>query len=253
LRFAAALLWLAGCVRVPEAPVTVSAGSAALAELPQSFALVCWNVHKERSRRLAAELERLGSQADLVLLQEAVRPPRFASQSWTMVEAFRFVNGGAPAGVATGTVAAPTQQWPLYSPVREPLANSPKSALATAVPLHGGHSLLVVNVHGVNFRCADALRDQLATLDPIVAAHDGPVIVAGDFNTWSRRRAAVVQAFAERHRLQRVFTGRGAPRLDAVFQRGLGVEHAEVLRTRSSDHAVLTVRFAVLARAAEER
>jgi endonuclease/exonuclease/phosphatase (EEP) superfamily protein YafD len=238
-------LLLAGCVHLHEAPVTVTAGISPDAELPATFELLCWNVHKERSRKLAAELERIGSHAHLVLLQEAIRTDALPLRSWTMVEAFRFVNGGAPAGVATGTSAATIDEQSLYSSGREPLARTPKSALATTVRLHGGLALLVINIHGVNFRDARALEAQLGDLEPIVTAHEGPVIVAGDFNTWTRRRVTVLEAFAARHGLERVFTERDAPRLDAVFQRGLTVEEATVVRSRVSDHDALRVRFIV--------
>ncbi len=244
-RLALVLALVAGCVHVPEAPVTLSGGSAPRSELPETFELLCWNIYKERRRGVVPELERFAARADLVLLQEAVRPDTLPTRSWTMVQAFRFVRGGAPAGVATGSVAPPMQQLPLHSPEREPFARTPKSALVTKVPIEGDAVLLVVNVHGVNFRRADALHDQLAALEPIVAEHVGPVVVAGDFNTWSPRRVAVVDAFAARLGLAPVFTDRGGPRLDGVFQRGLSVRHADVLTTRSSDHAALRVRFAV--------
>lgn len=239
------LLLLAGCVHLHEAPVTVTAGTAPDTELPAKFELLCWNVHKERNRNLAAELARIGTDSHLVLLQEAIRTDALPLRAWTMVEAFRFTNGGTPAGVATGSSAATIDTHSLYSSGREPLARTPKSALATTMRLHGGLVLLVINVHGVNFRNARALEDQLADLEPIVAAHAGPVIVAGDFNTWTRRRVTVLEAFAARHGLARVFTERGAPRLDAVFQRGLTVEDATVVRSRFSDHDALRVRFVV--------
>jgi endonuclease/exonuclease/phosphatase (EEP) superfamily protein YafD len=245
MKRACALLLLAGCVHLHEAPVMVTGGTSSHTELPPKFELLCWNVHKERHRSFAAELVRFGTDAHLVLLQEAIRTDALPLRSWTMVEAFRFVNGGTPAGVATGTAASTFDAQALYSSRREPLARTPKSALATKVRLHGGLVLLVINIHGVNFRNARALQDQLEDLDPIVAAHAGPVIVAGDFNTWTRRRATALEAFAARHELERVFTGRGAPRLDAVFQRGLTVEDATVLRSRASDHDALRVRFAV--------
>ena len=242
---ACSLLLLAGCVHLYAAPVTVTAGASPDAELPTTFELLCWNVHKERNRHLAAELQRIGAHSHLVLLQEAIRTDALPLHAWTMVEAFRFVNGGTPAGVATGTSATMIDARPLYSPGREPFAGTPKSALATRVRLHGGLVLLVINIHGVNFRNARALQDQLAELEPIVGAHTGPMIVAGDFNTWTRRRVTVLEAFAARHGLARVFTERGAPRLDAVFQRGLTVEDATVVRSRSSDHDALRVRFVV--------
>ena len=76
------------------------------------------------------------------------------------------------------------------------------------------------------------------------------MLVGGDFNTWSRQRRAVVEAFAERLRLSAVFEGDDAPRLDAVFVRGLELEEARVVKTRHSDHDALVVRLSTAAASA---
>ncbi len=205
------------------------------------FVVVCWNIHK--NAEAAAALAQLAPEADLALLQESTLagPPGHA----TLVVAFRRARDERPAGVMTMSQATPTSSTALLSDTREPLVHTPKSALVTRIPLARGGALLVANVHGVNFRRAQALAGQLQELDPLLRAHAGPVIVAGDFNTWSRARRDVLSEFSERHALTSVFVGADAPRLDAILYRGLRPESSRVIPSRHSDHDALRVGFVV--------
>lgn len=232
-----------GCVRVPERPTTLVAGSGRGAALHDRFEVVCWNIHKN-SDALAA-LDELAPDADLVLLQESVTTIGAPAGHATLVVAFRRSRDERPAGVMTISQTTPSASTAVLSDSREPLAGTPKSALVSMVPLARGGELLVANVHGVNFRDAKALRGQLEELDPLLRAHAGPAIVAGDFNTWSRARRRVLAEFAERHALTSVFIGADAPRLDAILYRGLRPETSLVIPSRDSDHDALHVRFAV--------
>jgi endonuclease/exonuclease/phosphatase (EEP) superfamily protein YafD len=56
----------------------------------------------------------------------------------------------------------------------------------------------VVNVHGINFKIGlDDFRDQLGEIFERIADHRGPVVLAGDFNTWRERRLAFLVEKAE--------------------------------------------------------
>jgi endonuclease/exonuclease/phosphatase (EEP) superfamily protein YafD len=236
-----------GCVHPSLGPETLAAGQAAASQLPAEFELLSWNVHKQRSRRFEAELLRFGADVELLLLQEAIEAEPVwsllpAEHGWTLVVAFEYGRADVATGVATGSVAVPLREQALLSPVREPVLRTPKSALLSWVEIEGaGESLLVINLHGINFRRAPALEAQLRAFDEPLDAHAGPVIVAGDFNTWSARRREVVETFAARHRLASPFRGEPEPRLDNVYVRGLDVREAEVLKSRSSDHDALRV------------
>ena len=85
----------------------------------------------------------------------------------------------------------------------------------------------------------------------LLASHQGPIIVAGDLNTWSERRQRLVDEFMREHGLEPVvFTpdlrttvfGRA---LDHVYVRGLKAENAEVIPVTTSDHNALrmSLRF----------
>lgn len=248
-----AIAWVlaSGCVHASREPSTLDAGRASAEALPTEFTLLSWNTHKQRDRRFAAELVRFAAGSELLLLQEAIEhDPAWSlvpdGHAWTLVVAFELGRAEVATGVATGSSATPQRERALLSPHREPLTCTPKSALVSWLSVAGAaEPLLLVNLHGINFRRAARLDAQLQTLDPLLEVHAGPVVVAGDFNTWSRRRREVVDAFARRHGLRSPFDERVDLRFDNVYVRGLAVVDAQVLPSRSSDHDALRVELAV--------
>jgi endonuclease/exonuclease/phosphatase (EEP) superfamily protein YafD len=109
-------------------------------------------------------------------------------------------------------------------------------------------ALAIANVHAINFTLTlDAYRAQLAALADVLAQHPGPIVLGGDFNTWSDARDNVVQEIASRLRLveitygddrRAVFLGR---HVDHVFVRGLDVVASGVNAGSSSDHNPIEV------------
>jgi endonuclease/exonuclease/phosphatase (EEP) superfamily protein YafD len=255
LRVGAAMLvclLLGACVHPRVEPASLGAGAAPHGALPGEFTLLSWNTHKQRHSRFEAELLRFEIGVDVILLQEAtqVRPVWELlpdQRTWTLVVAFEYGRGEIATGVATGSFAAPIREQALLSPVAEPLLKTPKSSLVSWIEIDGADQpVLLVNLHGINFRRAPALDAQLGALDELLEAHEGPAVVAGDFNTWSGRRRAALDNFAARHQLVSAFDGRPRPRLhDDVFVRGLVIVDAVVLRSRSSDHDALRVELRV--------
>lgn len=94
-----------------------------------------------------------------------------------------------------------------------------------------------------------------------MAQHDGPIIMAGDFNTWSDARLTLVDSLARTLRLEEI-TGfqRGRKTgdldlallnwvfgvdqelpLDRVYRRGFAAASAQVLPNDSSDHRPVLV------------
>ena len=133
---------------------------------------------------------------------------------------------------------------------REPILRLPKSALVTVYPLPNARLLMVVNIHAVNFSLGvDVYSKQLLPIGDQIAHHSGPVIMAGDFNAWSRPRMNALYRFAREMSLREVRFSDDQRRrafgrpLDFVFYRGLSVHDASVLVTRASDHNPLLVEF----------
>lgn len=85
----------------------------------------------------------------------------------------------------------------IRSAERELLVLTPKAALVSLYRVKGGGELCLVNLHGLNFDPTGAqLARQLEALRVRVASFRGPLIVAGDFNTWNQARMDAVEALS---------------------------------------------------------
>jgi len=244
-------------------------GPAGLFDPRRELVCVSWNVQKGVHPGLSAELTQLAASGavDLFALQEA-RPELLLPRGFVghHAESYRSVGTGTAEGVMTIGRADPLEALRLRSPRRELFVLTPKAALISRFATLDGVSLTVVNVHGLNFDPTGRLLDgQLTDLAQRVSSYDGPLIVAGDFNTWSEVRLAAVRGLAERLDLVEVeppaIGGRtgslgslaleralGLDRrlhLDRIYVRGLRPLAAEwVERCRASDHVPLLVRLA---------
>ena len=238
-------------------------GTAPRAALGPIIRCLVWNIFKARRRRWAADFAHLIADRDLVVLQEAV----FGAPSdvlftgserfeWIMARSFRSVRSGVEHGVKTGC-AAPAAGYRFFlSPHAEPLSNTQKLLLATRYPLAGETAtLLVLNMHAINFVTIAKYASQLDQLERALAEHDGPVILAGDFNTWSPARLERFVDVAARGGLEEAVMDRRSrlahfnSHLDHVFYRGLTLRGVDSLgHIVSSDHAPITATFAREAR-----
>jgi len=93
---------------------------------------------------------------------------------------------------------------------------------------------------------------QLDALGKVLAAHAGPVVLAGDFNTWSEARERALAGLAARLALEPAlpnsdtrsrFFGRPA---DWAYARGVEVLDATAPVVTASDHNPLLVTLRVL-------
>ena len=242
---------LSGCVSVPEQVQLTHNGEAAVACEARSpipaqsaaldasgFSLTSWNIYKVRLNGWNQDLDHLHQQSDLLLLQEAHLVPELQdwldqrSQDWAMAHAFALSD--AWSGVLT--LAKVPQQSPCAQRLKEPYLRMPKTALISYFPVAGhDEPLLVANIHGVNFTLGNSdLAIQLQAIQELIHAHNGPVILAGDFNTWSNARMDVVEQLAITHELQAVSFQRQQPaghfghHLDHIYYRGLTPLHSHV-------------------------
>ncbi len=235
---------ITGCVSQPRQPLLERVQPDAAALGPGPFLLTSWNVHKgrpgaARDDETAADTRHALDGADLLLLQEACAPTRDdtidpligPNRSWAMATSFvsRLLGCGTdrPTGVITASVATPDTGTALRSVGRE-LGLTPKSALATTYALSGQtNSLLVVNTHLLNFEWFDLgdYQAQLDRIEAVVAAHAGPVIVAGDLNTRNAARQARVDRLAQRCGLEPVFGAEADRRTRAVIGGDLPLDH----------------------------
>jgi endonuclease/exonuclease/phosphatase (EEP) superfamily protein YafD len=277
LLFAGLLVILQGCIEIPDPYLVIGqrewAGTVAAVRpcdpdslaLPPTaappsdkaldaggFYLVTWNMLKGRRSGWQEDFQRLVQEGDVVLLQEAyltaplLEALRRAQLNWRLATAFRYQ--GAEAGVLT---AAKTDlQGICMQRFREPLLNTPKTSLVTRLPLSDGSHLVVANVHAINFTM-DAIHflESWQELEAILQPHAGPLIVAGDFNTWNADRQVVVANATRRMGLAPVrFPSDQRTRffdrtVDHVYYRGLVPLEALVQEVKTSDHNPMRVTF----------
>lgn len=164
----------------------------------QDLCIVSWNVHKLQHDGIHDELEALvaAESVDFLLLQEARAcapiPPGMGGH-----HALSFRSGmrdRSDEGVMTVGTVQPLRAHRVRSEQRELLVLTPKAALISFFQVAGGAELCIVNLHGLNFDPTGAqLARQLDALRARIESFVGPLIVAGDFNTWNRARMDVVK------------------------------------------------------------
>ena len=211
------------------------------------FHLITWNVHKGQDTGWQEDLERLSKQADFVLLQEATQHQNLSTFSTALfVSSFSF--NDLLSGVKTFTQTQP--EWYCGGGVAEPIIQIPKVASVMSFPLEKGDSLLLINVHLINFEWGiSAYQTQLEQLFSFIENHQGPIIMAGDFNAWNETRLNLVNNLMQKYGLDSVTLSQdervrflGYP-LDYIFKRGVKVARATSEVVTSSDHNPLLMEF----------
>ncbi|MGL6258180.1 endonuclease/exonuclease/phosphatase family protein [Vibrio sp. WXL210] len=215
--------------------------------------VLVWNIYKQNRANWQASLERYSQGSDLVLLQEASLTDELRqwinASDWNgnAVDAFKVFDTSA--GVLNLARELPSRAC-AYIEV-EPWLRLPKSGLYATYPLSDGRELAVVNIHAINFTYGThEYRTQIERLTAELESHPGPVILGGDFNSWSQDRMAVMQEAVERMGLvAATFTPDARTEfitglaLDHIYYRGLTLESAEAPETDASDHNPLLARF----------
>jgi len=217
------------------------------------FSLLSWNIQKENREGWESDFVRLSQNTDILIIQEAFlteelrrllgRRPYY----WHLVIAFEYQD------VKTGVLTAATIEPDFLCPLRatEPLIRIPKTILITRYPLaNTHHSLMIANIHMINFAAhISAFHDQARQMTEILVNHQGPMILSGDFNTWSEERSAIIEDMAAHLQLEPADFKTDLARkvfghtVDRVYYRGLTLEEALVIEVTSSDHNPLLVRF----------
>ncbi len=228
-------------------------------ELPETFSLLCWNVHKEMGQSIFNEtfkqlLNRF--RPDLLALQEAVLDPHtsrylpgynFAAS--LNIGMRRKAFGVLSAGRCrfTGTLGIKTSRREIHIATR-------KSLLVTTHPLQNSSQLTVVNLHAINFVSGTIFIEEIERLLEHLRSVNGPLIVTGDFNTWSKKRLRYLETFAatigltaakitDAHHIKQLFY----KPLDHLYYRDLKLAEARAIDTgKVSDHNPIFARFSTL-------
>lgn len=236
-------------------------GCASKLVLGPNIKVLLWNVFKCKKKGWQEDFITLICDKDLILLQEAILNSPFdihfnqsLQHQWMMARSFRHVKTKIETGVKTGSTVAAKKHYFSASKHSEPITKTKKMLLATVYPLHTPkQSLLVVNSHIINFVSFKKFRAHLEQVFQTLKHHDGPILLAGDFNTWNGKRLKYFNALAMSFSLEEVEMKR-QPRLNHLFQhldhvyfRGLDVVNAHVhTDIHSSDHYPISLTLRML-------
>ncbi|WP_199525366.1 endonuclease/exonuclease/phosphatase family protein [Pseudoalteromonas sp. bablab_jr011] len=218
--------------------------------LPYQFELLSWNIYKAQIDGLVNDLNTLNESADIVLLQEAIKDSTLTN----LKPYWRFAKGYKSGNVQSGVMTL--SRWPATVHCTlthvEPWLRSPKATNIVEYALPNQQLLLSVNLHAINFTFGISdLKQQLDDAADIMRHHTGPIIFAGDLNTWSDERQQLVTQTLNNLGLHEAIylddkrTKAFGLALDQVWVRGVKIETTVVPELESSDHnpiiATLTI------------
>ncbi|MGP1938993.1 MAG: endonuclease/exonuclease/phosphatase family protein [Arsenophonus sp. ET-DL9-MAG3] len=216
--------------------------------------IASWNIYKQQRPNWCSLLNKLVIDNHLILLQEAQTSPKLLEfiifQHLIADQVPAIIFSQYISGVMTLAKSHPIYCYPLKE--KEPLLRLPKSALITVYRIHNNKNLMIINIHAINFSFGvNIYSRQLYNIGKYIKKHKGPVIFAGDFNTWNRRRINVLKHFTCSLRMKEVNFDTdertiifGYP-LDYVFYRNLTLLDTKVIKTESSDHNPISVKFSI--------
>ncbi|MFN6572474.1 hypothetical protein A6770_18250 [Nostoc minutum NIES-26] len=232
----------------------------------KSIKVLSWNIAKNNYDKIWLRdflNIRKQYQPDLIFLQEfrlevgVEKVIEWLDMSWNFAPNFIDAHHQSYSGIFTAARTSSLSKKVIITKHHEPIIKTPKISLITEYPLsHNGATLLAINSHLINFVDINKFRIQLHELELALSAHRGPIIFSGDFNTWSRKRAIILDkavtklglmpvnfAPQESRKIKRFLL---SPPLDWIFYRELSQKKtsAQVLdHIYSSDHKPLLAEF----------
>ena len=252
--------------------------------IPRAFSLFSWNIEKGDNAEWIDDLIRLADEASVLLFQEAALDPDVSRLPLPVVYSHNqyfaagYQQGERRTGVLIASPWATSDHCSLTA--WEPWLGTPKATSVTRFLLTddkevgwnllsdntaasreqlqnlgvevGKKTLMIVNAHAVNFAVGlEAYTEQFEEIGEVIGTHDGPLIVAGDFNTWSEERQAWLDTFADLHQLHAVKfdpdrrTTIFSRPIDHIYTRGLDIVNAQAVPVGSSDHNPLLIRVQI--------
>ncbi len=223
------------------------------------FSLLIWNVHKENQtqkfQNIFHELM-LSYSIDFLLFQEIRYSKRssFILKEYSYVLASNIETSKDIFGVLTASKVSFKKIERQKTSQKELGFLTHKSLLITQHPLPNEKSLCIVNIHSINFVSLKVFTQELKRLCNLLINFNGPLIIAGDFNTWSSGRMKEIENFKnklflkytdiqEKHHIKHTF----AKPLDHLFYRGLELIQAKAIDTAQvSDHNPIYANFKVI-------
>ena len=230
----------------------------------KNISLLNWNIQKKNSDPLwGTEFKNIIEKytPEIILLQECRFQKglenilHFEHYGFIFAPNFLDIFKNRHSGVLTASTANHLSVTVIKSHAYEPLIQVPKIFLSTTYAIDSNNKkLLVLNIHAINFVGFWKFISQVQQLEYSIRSHDGPIILSGDFNTWNKKRTRILDQILTACDLEKVqFDAQHAKHikkflfnspLDHIYYRGLKLDTpAEALKTKSSDHNPLLVKF----------
>lgn len=214
-----------------------------LASRTDEITVVSWNGHKYEDPQHFYDIKSFSESSDILMLQEALHSTgwqaAFASHmsmSFSFYKSFCDFDDQAN-GVMTAARFPLLSSMTLPSTATEPGSFTHKASGYSALLINGVRVHLI-NTHALNFNLGADFEQQITQLAYFISQLKGPVIWAGDFNTWSPGRKEFLNRRATDLGLTHLIP-RDDPRaliLDHIYVRGFTPIFTEVLTMSSSDH-----------------
>lgn len=225
-------------------------------ECNQSLNVLCWNTAKLTLKSSYHDtLNSIVSEnaIDLFLLQEVKKElaRELDIYDYSYVLSPNIETNKHVFGVMNAFKISCEEEMSLLTKKRELAYITRKVTLITGHKISDGRKLLIVNIHAINFVSNAAFHSELESIMSNIKSHKGPMIVAGDFNTWNVKRVEMLKEFIEELSLKEVSFGKESKVkkvfsncLDYIFYRELKLVDSKVIDTKKiSDHNPIIASF----------
>ncbi len=250
---------------IPVSEALVTYGAAHDRELDSSsINVLVWNIKKTQEKPWKVEFSEYAKGKDLFLIQEAYDESLFLDTIKSF-DGFRFDMGRSftysrynnhATGTMIGSHAEPEEVIVTHTVDHEPMTGTPKSLTYAKFDITGSDkSLLVISVHAINFTTLGPFKRNMLQAKAEIDKHDGPVLIAGDFNTHLKVRTNYLYQMMKDLKFTPITFKNGDQRmrapvtgnfLDHGFVRGLSVKSAEVIGTaKGSDHKPMLLELSL--------
>lgn len=226
-------------------------GSKSPQENSPALKLFVWNTRKFENLNAFDDLKIQAETADVVFIQESAHSRDLQTTMLARLPNHRhgfypsfcdddhFVYG---VQISTRLKSESEKLWP--SPDSEPFSSIHKMSGYSLVEWNG-IKIHLINTHALNFNPGGKFKEQIDDLFEKIRYLEGPVIWAGDFNTWVPMRRNYLFETAEALDLTHVVpeNDNRKLKLDHVFFRGLKLKSATIVPLKTSDHFAISVEF----------
>ena len=230
-----------------------------ISEGPKYLSLMSWNTYKvdHKSPQVFSDYIKENHSRfdiDIFCLQEAVHHSQscFPIENFTVNFASNIILKSRNYGVATVTNMPTSKSIKVLTTHRESVINTHKASLISHIDFDG-QEIVVVNIHAINFKSNRVYEYEFEKIKEFICLdkYKHPIIIAGDFNTWNRKRVKLIKDFCREFNFKIAFLDEPNliksfqnNHLDFILYRGIRLDSACVLDCKKiSDHNPIIARF----------